>query len=480
MDPSTLTRNQSSVHARKSKAETQQKKLLLTLLLRHLDENGYAVASEALEKEAATSMLLPVASLAPNMNLMYILHEFEEFYQIKMDRAPVLVRRLTEAERRNRSSGAAAANADAALEARLAAHAAKAAAADEEAKQQKLSHDETPVDMGGMKVRGYAGDQSGVVEFEERLMKPLPSYADDPDMRDFAQLISRDIFTANPNVHWNDVAGLDVAKRLLKEAVVMPIKYPQLFHGILKPWKGMLLYGPPGTGKTLLAKAVATECRTTFFNISASSITSKWRGDSEKLVRVLFELARHHAPSTIFIDEIDSIMGQRGVSEHEGARRMKTEVLIQMEGLAKTDDLVFVLAATNLPWDLDFAMLRRLEKRVYIPLPDLAARRTILQHYLGKRLQEGPDGEAALEECAASTDGYSGADLRLLCKEAAMHPLRSLLQKLEGGKEVYDAKTVKVGRITTTDLKAARSKVNASGNTLAEKYIAWQKEFKSS
>jgi len=294
-------------------AETQQKKLILSLLRRHLLQNGYAVTSETLEKEA-TSLLLPDDSLTPNINLMFILHEFEEFYQIKMDRPPVLVRRLQDSERRPRN----VASDDAALEARLAAHAAKAAAAEEAASGKKLSHDETPVDMGSMKVRGYAGDEGGAEDFEERLMKPLPSYADDPDMRDFAQLISRDIFTANPNVRWSDVAGLETAKRLLKEAVVMPIKYPQLFKGILKPWKGMLLYGPPGTGKTLLAKAVATECRTTFFNISASSITSKWRGDSEKLVRVLFELARHHAPSTVFIDEIDSIMGQRSGGEHEG------------------------------------------------------------------------------------------------------------------------------------------------------------------
>ena len=178
-------------------------------------------------------------------------------------------------------------------------------------------------------------------------------------------------------MHFDDIIGLEDAKRFVKEAVVYPIKYPQLFKGkLLKPWKGLLLYGPPGTGKTMIAKAVATECKTTFFNISASSIVSKWRGESEKLVRVLFELARHHAPSTIFIDELDSIMSMRDGSDHEGSRRMKTELLIQMDGLVDMEN-VFVLAASNLPWALDQAMLRRLEKRIFVDLPTMENREAI-------------------------------------------------------------------------------------------------------
>ncbi|KAG5562069.1 hypothetical protein RHGRI_004946 [Rhododendron griersonianum] len=170
---------------------------------------------------------------------------------------------------------------------------------------------------------------AGLVEKPQRsLLPPFES----AEMRTLGESLSRDIIRGNPDVKWESIKGLENAKRLLKEAVVMPIKYPKYFTGLLSPWKGILLFGPPGTGKTMLAKAVATECNTTFFNISASSIVSKWRGDSEKLVKVLFELARHHAPSTIFLDEIDAIITQRGEgrSEHEASRRLKTELLIQI------------------------------------------------------------------------------------------------------------------------------------------------------
>lgn len=232
----------------------------------------------------------------------------------------------------------------------------------------------------------YARSEDPYDPVGDRVLKPLPlagMHGFSSEMRDLASTIARDIVVENPNVYFSDIAGNDVAKQLLKEAVIMPIKYPQLFDdGFLRPWRGVLLYGPPGTGKTMLAKAVATQCNTTFFAVSASTIVSKWRGDSEKLVRVLFEMARYHAPATVFLDEIDAIMGQREGAEHEGSRRMKTELLIQMDGLNTSKAPVFVLAASNLPWDLDQAMLRRLEKRILVRLPDVNGRKLIFEQQL--------------------------------------------------------------------------------------------------
>lgn len=167
------------------------------------------------------------------------------------------------------------------------------------------------------------------------------------------------------------------------------------------------------------------------FFFLASTLVSKWRGDSEKLVRVLFDVARHYAPSTIFLDEIDSILSSRGGEgqEHEASRRMKTELLMQMDGLRSrgNEQQVFVMAASNLPWDLDVAILRRLEKRVLVPLPEQEAREVMLKQNLVGRTASAVN----FEEVARSTVGYSGADMELLCREAAMRPVRRLMTKLE-------------------------------------------------
>ncbi|KAK3022780.1 hypothetical protein RJ639_045803 [Escallonia herrerae] len=299
------------------------------------------------------------------------------------------------------------------------------------------------------------------------------------DMRALAESLSRDIIRGSPDVKWESIKGLENAKRLLKEAVVMPIKYPKYFTGLLSPWKGILLFGPPGTGKTMLAKAVATECNTTFFNISASSVVSKWRGDSEKLVKVLFELARHHAPSTIFLDEIDAIISQRGEarSEHEASRRLKTELLIQMDGLTRTDELVFVLAATNLPWELDAAMLRRLEKRILVPLPEPEARRAMFEELLPSPPDEAKLPYSLLVE---RTEGYSGSDIRLVCKETAMQPLRRLMAILEENEEVVpDDELPKVGPIRQEDIEVALKNTRPSAHLHAPRYEKFNTDYGS-
>ena len=186
-----------------------------------------------------------------------------------------------------------------------------------------------------------------------------------------------------PNVSWDDVAGLEGAKEALKEAVILPIKFPHLFTGKRTPWRGILLYGPPGTGKSFLAKAVATEAKSTFFSVSSSDLVSKWMGESERLVKQLFTMARENKPAIIFIDEVDSLAGTRGEGESEASRRIKTEFLVQMNGVGHDDVGVLVLGATNIPWQLDPAIKRRFEKRIYIPLPEVEARKRIFELNVG-------------------------------------------------------------------------------------------------
>ena len=261
------------------------------------------------------------------------------------------------------------------------------------------------------------------------------------------EMVEREVMEKNPNVKFEDIAELEGAKNTLKEAVLLPLLMPDFFRGIRRPWKGVLLYGPPGTGKTLLAKALATQGKTTFFNVSPTTFASKWKGESEKLVRILFEMARFYAPSTIFIDEVDSIGQKRGDGDNEASRKVMAEMLVQMDGVSgKLDqedisieelkkNIVMVMGATNLPWDLDDALRRRFEKRVYIPLPNSVGRREMFNiNMKGIQVEENID----MDKLVQLTDGYSGADIANVCREASLMQMRRKLMKT-GGKLNFTA-----------------------------------------
>ncbi|KAM7311270.1 fidgetin-like protein 1 [Ixodes scapularis] len=287
----------------------------------------------------------------------------------------------------------------------------------------------------------------------------------DPKM---VELIRNEIMDQGPSVHWDDIAGLEFAKQSVKEMVVWPMLRPDIFTGLRQPPKGLLLFGPPGTGKTLIGKCIASQAGATFFCISASSLTSKWVGEGEKMVRALFAVARACQPSVVFIDEIDSLLSQRSESEHESSRRIKTEFLVQLDGAStKADDRLLIVGATNRPQELDEAARRRLAKRLYIPLPGAPARRQMVSRLLcGVRHRLDP---SEVEGVAERTRGYSGADMAQLCKEAALGPIRSLSFDL-----LQQITPDQVRPVAFEDFEKALCQVRASvSSTDLHAYVEW-------
>lgn len=290
---------------------------------------------------------------------------------------------------------------------------------------EKIKGSDRSSDSKKEKASSKGGDRSGAVSSKPKEGgggKDGKKKDDDDEGDKMRGALESAIVREKPNVRWDDVAGLEGAKDAIREAVILPTKFPSLFTGKRTPWKGILLYGPPGTGKSYLAKAVATETEATFFSVSSSDLVSKWMGESERLIRQLFTLARESKPSIVFIDEIDSVCGARSDSESDATRRIKTEILVQMQGVSNDTGGVLVLGATNLPWSIDAAVRRRFERRLYLPLPDERARRRMFQIHVGNTPHELTEGD--LDEMAKRCDGYSGSDISVLVRNALMEPIR--------------------------------------------------------
>ncbi|KAL7608780.1 uncharacterized protein LOC111886521 [Lactuca sativa] len=309
---------------------------------------------------------------------------------------------------------------------------------------------------------------------------PTPKAPEVPADNEFEKRIRPEVIPASEiGVTFSDIGALDDIKDSLQELVMLPLRRPDLFiGGLLKPCRGILLFGPPGTGKTMLAKAIANEAGASFINVSMSTITSKWFGEDEKNVRALFTLAAKVSPTIIFVDEVDSMLGQRSrAGEHEAMRKIKNEFMTHWDGLlTKPGERILVLAATNRPFDLDEAIIRRFERRIMVGLPSVENREKILKTLLGK---EEIDEGLNFGELASMTEGYTGSDLKNLCTTAAYRPVRELIQqerlkdiekklRAERGEgtrspeEVTEEKVITIRPLNMEDFREAKNQVAAS------------------
>ncbi|MBS7647412.1 CDC48 family AAA ATPase [Candidatus Bathyarchaeota archaeon] len=297
-------------------------------------------------------------------------------------------------------------------------------------------------------------------------------------LKDVEPSAMREVLVEVPTVKWEDIGGLADVKLELQEAVEWPLKYPEVFeHLDAKPPKGILLYGPPGTGKTLLAKAVANESEANFISVKGPELLSKWVGESERAVREIFRKAKQAAPSIIFFDEIDSIAPVRGggYGDSHVTERVISQLLTEMDGLEELRGVV-IIAATNRPDIVDPALLRpgRFDKLLYVPLPDLEARKEILKIHLKKKpLAE----DISIDDLAKRTEGYTGADLAAICNTAVMLAIREHIMENKNPEEAK--KGLKNLKIHKRHFEEALKKVKPISQRELEMYKRISEEFAS-
>ncbi|KAG5874290.1 hypothetical protein JTB14_005720 [Gonioctena quinquepunctata] len=409
----------------KTKADARERKRNILYLIRsYLAENKFSATAEALENEAPITGEYQVCE---NIDLEIILQEYQSYYYTKFQKYPKIVRKI------DTPTTLSCPNKKTHVRIKTA-----------QCKNKDNSISQSESEEFPFEIISLSNEKSADETVGEKTLDCPETYSN--EWKEVANQIMKDFIPKHPQeIAWRDCIGLGEAAEKLKEAMIYPLTYPDLFKNV-PTWKGVLLFGPPGTGKTLLAKALASEV-STFINVTSSSFISKWRGESEKMIKVLFDLARNHAPTTIFIDEIDSLAVASETSQHEASRRFKSELLVQLDGILSSESNVFILGSTNRPWTLDPALLRRFEKRILVPLPD--------EH--GK---------------------FSGSDIKTLCKEVSMTCVREKISEitLKGSNKTR----MELRPATVADVEKALEKINpCSREVECKKYFEWNVKFGS-
>ncbi|XP_054715524.1 katanin p60 ATPase-containing subunit A-like 2 [Uloborus diversus] len=441
-----------------------RKRNLLVLIHHYLEEYGLLQCADALK----SSLNFPIDDFAvcDNINLELILQDFESYYFLKYEKFPQLIKKSAEDKEGKKINNIAKSQKFKKLQ--------KMPQSDQRASSLEECINLTNICNAKDTLKAEQGVAKSV-----KILDPLERFENyDSDWKSMANIIMQDVGVPK-HIDWNDVIGHSHAKQLLKEAIVYPIKYNQLFSSVFSPWKSVLLYGPTGTGKSLLAAAAASNSQATFFKISVSTLLSKWRGESEKLIKVLFDLAKYYAPSVIFIDEIDALMSHRGC-DHEASRRMKTELFLSMDSISSNEKQILLLAATNLPWELDHAMLRRLEKRVFISPPNEESRILLFKKFLPPNIEITKNvaikTNLDYKILADTTTNYSAADIEIVSKETKMSCIRHVLCLLEKDEEMAIPKKIAMHPIETSDILQAINKTKPAASDLLNKYMEWRNQ----
>ncbi|KAH8408839.1 hypothetical protein KR009_002150 [Drosophila setifemur] len=474
---------------------------ILYLIHRYLVENGYYSSAETLKNEGRLS---EEYELCDNIDLDAMYLEYASFFNMKFGKYPKILKKIGP-KIKMEMAGKAAPGKPAALQVagqekspgkpqpensvanwHLSVGAATAAV--------KMNNEPDPPPLLQIKKMDTpVGENS--LENSGRLVGEIEhghSGGDDSlfsslDWQNLADLVKTSILREDIKLRWSDVCGNHRAIELIKEAVLTPIEYPQLFAHGLKPWRSLLLHGPPGSGKTFLAKALyaETQGQVTFFNITASIMVSKWRGESEKILRVLFHMAAKRAPSVIFFDEIESLTSKRDrATDHESSKRFKNELLQLLDGMEHTLKGVFVLASTNLPWDIDEAFLRRFEKKLLVQLPNQAERSSLISRLLGTSISLNP---RLLDNLVNVSEHFTGDEIRLACKEISMHRVRCATKVADrsglgmggggGGRGGVGGVVSKESQaIIEANVEKAFKQVRPLGQKLLAKHEQWQQE----